>query len=75
MLASCGNVGKPQGPRFVAFYGCMYYAMMRPSEVAALTKKPATCQTKAGATCPSLTPAPPQAGHSPTTAKSTSTAD
>jgi hypothetical protein len=25
------------GPRFVAFYGCMYYALMRPSEVAALT--------------------------------------
>src|SRR5690349_15407 len=25
-------------PRFVAFYGCMYYAMMRPSEVGALTR-------------------------------------
>ena len=34
MLAACGRVGRRQGPRFVAFYGCMYYAMMRPSEVA-----------------------------------------
>lgn len=38
MLAVCGHVGLTQGPRFVAFFGCMYYAMMRPSEVAALTR-------------------------------------
>ena len=38
MLAACGRVGRRQGPRFVAFYGCMYYAMMRPSEVGALTR-------------------------------------
>ena len=38
MLAVCGDIGQSQGPRFVAFFGCMYYAMMRPSEVAALTK-------------------------------------
>jgi hypothetical protein len=31
-------VGSSQGPRFVAFYGCMFYAMMRPSEVTALVK-------------------------------------
>ena len=37
MLVSCSYVGQTQGPRFVAFYGCMYYAMMRPSEVVALT--------------------------------------
>jgi hypothetical protein len=37
MLVACSYVGRTQGPRFVAFYGCMYYAMMRPSEVAALT--------------------------------------
>ncbi len=37
MLATCVTIGKNQGPRFVAFFGCMYYAMMRPSEVAALT--------------------------------------
>jgi len=38
MLAVCSYVGYRQGPRFVAFYGCMYYAMMRPAEVAALTR-------------------------------------
>ena len=38
MLAACSRVGRRQGPRFVAFYGCMYYAMMRPSEVGALTR-------------------------------------
>jgi integrase len=37
MLNACGHVGRRQGKRFRAFYGCMYYAMMRPSEVAALT--------------------------------------
>jgi hypothetical protein len=39
MLVTCSYLGRNQGPRFVAFYGCMYYAMMRPSEVAALTKE------------------------------------
>ncbi len=38
MLTACSYVGLRQGPRFVAFYGCMYYAMMRPAEVAALTR-------------------------------------
>ena len=37
MLTCCSYVGRRQGPRFVAFYGCMFYALMRPSEVAALT--------------------------------------
>ena len=37
MLDTCGRIGRRQGSRFAAFYGCMYYAMMRPSEVAALT--------------------------------------
>ncbi|MGH3225934.1 MAG: tyrosine-type recombinase/integrase, partial [Streptosporangiaceae bacterium] len=39
MLDACGQIGRRQGPRFQAFYGCMYYAMMRPSEVAALTRE------------------------------------
>lgn len=38
MLAAASYVGRRQGPRFVAFYGCMFYAMMRPSEVTALVK-------------------------------------
>ena len=38
MLKACDTIGKRQGPRFTAFYGCMFYALMRPSEVAALTK-------------------------------------
>ena len=38
MLAACRTIGKRQGPRFTAFYGCMFYALMRPSEVAALTR-------------------------------------
>jgi integrase len=38
MIKACGAIGRRQGPRFQAFYGCMFYAMMRPSEVAALTR-------------------------------------
>ena len=38
MLTAASYVGSSQGPRFVAFYGCMFYAMMRPSEVTALVK-------------------------------------
>jgi integrase len=38
MLEACATIGRRQGPRFQAFYGCMFYAMMRPSEVAALTR-------------------------------------
>jgi len=37
MLTACSYIGEHQGERFVAFFGCMYYAMMRPSEVVALT--------------------------------------
>lgn len=32
MLLGVGYAG-PNGPRFVAYFGCMYYAMMRPEEV------------------------------------------
>jgi integrase len=39
MIQACGTIGKRQGPRFRAFYGCMFYALMRPSEVAALTRE------------------------------------
>lgn len=35
-LTACSYVGRRQGPRFVAFFGCMYYAMMRPAEVCRL---------------------------------------
>lgn len=38
MLTMTSYVGRRQGPRFVAFYGCMFYAMMRPSEVISLTR-------------------------------------
>jgi len=38
MLTACSYVGSRQGLRFVAFFACMYYAMMRPAEVAALTR-------------------------------------
>jgi integrase len=38
MLKACDTIGKRQGPRFGAFYGCMFYALMRPSEAAALTR-------------------------------------
>lgn len=32
MLESCHLVGPRQGPRFAAFFGCMFWAMMRPAE-------------------------------------------
>jgi hypothetical protein len=37
MLEACSSLGVTQGKRFTAFYGCMFWAMMRPSEVAGLT--------------------------------------
>jgi integrase len=36
MLSACDGVGARQGRRFKAFYACMFYGMMGPSEVAAL---------------------------------------
>ena len=36
MIETCRTLGTTQGARFRAFYGCMYFSMMRPSEVAAL---------------------------------------
>ena len=38
MLTVTSYVGRRQGPRFVAFFGCMFYAMMRPAEVISLTR-------------------------------------
>ena len=38
MLVVVSYVGRRQGPRFVAFFGCMFYAMMRPAEVISLTE-------------------------------------
>ncbi|MEV1168859.1 tyrosine-type recombinase/integrase [Nonomuraea sp. NPDC049784] len=37
-LTACSYVGRRQGERFVAFFGCMYYAMMRPAEVGRLRR-------------------------------------
>jgi integrase len=38
MLTVATYVGVRQGPRFAAFFGCMFYGLMRPAEVARLTK-------------------------------------
>jgi integrase len=38
MLTVASYVGARQGPRFVAFFACMFYALMRPAEVARLTR-------------------------------------
>jgi integrase len=36
LIAAAGTVGRTQGPRLRALFGCMYYAMLRPSEAASL---------------------------------------
>lgn len=74
MLAACSYVGRRQGPRFVAFFGCMYYAMMRPAEVAALTRDGCQLPDKDGVISRSPTPVLPPGGRSRTTGKSTSIA-
>jgi len=38
MLIYASYVGRRQGSRFVAFFGCMFYSMMRPAEVTSLTR-------------------------------------
>ncbi len=39
LLIAIGKVGRTQGPRLVALYGCMYYAMLRPSEAVSLKRE------------------------------------
>lgn len=39
MLTAVSYVGRDQGRRFVAFFGCMYYAMARPEEVIELREE------------------------------------
>jgi hypothetical protein len=72
MLIACSYIGLTQGPRFVAFFGGMFYAMMRPSEVAALIEEgcylPETGWGHLTLPTPQL-----QERHSPTTATYTST--
>ena len=36
LIAVIGTVGKTQGPRLRAVFGCMYYGMLRPSEAVSL---------------------------------------
>lgn len=36
LIGAIGTVGRSQGPRLKALYGCMYYGMLRPSEAASL---------------------------------------
>ena len=36
LIAAIATTGRTQGPRLAALYGCMYYAMLRPSEAASL---------------------------------------
>jgi len=36
LIAAIGAVGRTQGPRLKALFGCMYYGMLRPSEAASL---------------------------------------
>ena len=39
MLAAVSYVGRHQGPRFLAFFGCLFYAMMRPEEAIGLRRE------------------------------------
>ncbi|MGW5680334.1 tyrosine-type recombinase/integrase [Nonomuraea sp. NPDC003754] len=41
-LVACSYAGRRQGPRFVAFFACMYFAMMRPAEVIRLCESNCT---------------------------------
>lgn len=36
LIAAVGTVGRTQGPRLKALFGCIYYGMLRPSEAASL---------------------------------------
>lgn len=38
MLAAVSYVGRRQGLRFLAFFGCLYYGMLRPEEALGLTE-------------------------------------
>jgi integrase len=74
MLKVCSTIGRRQGPRFTAFYGCMFYALMRPSEVAALTTAGCHLPETGWGHLIFADASPAPAGPTPTTARSTSTA-
>ena len=74
MLTACRTIGKRQGPRFQAFYGCMFYALMRPSEVAALTKTSCHLPEQGWGHLTFADSSPAAGRPTPTTAPSTSTA-
>jgi len=74
MLTACRTIGKRQGPKFAAFYGCMFYALMRPSEVAALTKAGCDLPGQGWGHLTFADSSPRRAGPTPTTAPCTSTA-
>ena len=39
---------RPSGPRLVAFYGCLYFAGMRPEDAGGLTKRNLSLQAEVG---------------------------
>ena len=49
MLVMTSYVGAGQGPRFGAFFGCMFYAMMRPRRSSACSAAGAPCPSPHGA--------------------------
>jgi hypothetical protein len=48
LLAAVSYVGRSQGPRFIGFFACMYYAMLRPEEVRGLRTQTVISPRKGG---------------------------
>jgi hypothetical protein len=71
MLTIASYVGARQGPRFAAFYGCMFYGLMRPAEVAQLTKAGCYLPDKGWGALTFGDSAPARARNGPTPARCT----
>jgi integrase len=62
------------GRRLVAFFGCLYYAALRPEEAISLAKHNLPLPTRAGASCTSNAPNPTPARSGPTAAATATSA-
>ena len=76
LLAAVGRQG-PRGERMVAFFGCMYYAALRPEEAAELRRRQShqPARARMGRNAARLTPSHAAARTGPTTAAPASAAN
>ena len=74
LLAAVSYVGNRQGPRFRAFFGCLYYGMLRPEEATGLTDDDCERPRPVGECCTRAQPVRRWAGRGRIRGRSTTNA-